>query len=82
MEKITQDEMYTFESIFNQENNVALMRAEFDGEDVAVVIRFREEEHGVEATPIAVLITQNIFDRLVPPPDPYEGMEMEDSRAN
>lgn len=82
MTKITQDELYTFESIFNQENNIALMRAEFDGEDVAVVIRFREEEHSVEATPIAVLINQNIFDRLVPPPDPYVGMEMDDSRAN
>lgn len=81
MTKITSDELYTFESIFNVENNIALMRATFDGEEVAVIIRFREEEHGVEATPVAVLLNQNIFDRLVPPSDPYVGMEMDD-RAN
>ena len=82
MEKINDEELYAFESIYNQENNVGLMRATFDGEDVAVIVRIREEEQRVEATPIAVLINQTIFDRLVPPSDPYEGMETDGQLGN
>lgn len=82
MTKITNDEIAFFESMFNQENNIALMRAQFDGKDVAVVIRFRELSESVEASPIAMIINEEIFERLTPPIDPYEGMETEDSRAN
>jgi hypothetical protein len=82
MTKINNEELYAFESIFNQENNVGLMRATFDGEDVAVIIRLREEDTRVEATPVAVLINETIFERLVPPTDPYEGMETDGQIAN
>lgn len=82
MTKITKEEMYSFESIYNQENNVGLMRAKFDGEDVAVIIRFREGDLKVDATPIAVLINEDIFDRLTPPEDPYEAMETDNTHAN
>ena len=82
MAKITQEEIYSFESLYNQENNVGLMRATFDGEDVAVIIRFREGESSVEATPVALLINQEIFDRLIPPEDPYVGMETDSTSAN
>lgn len=81
MTKITSDEISFFESMFNQENNIALMRAQFDGEDVAVIVRFRELSESVEASPIAVLINEEIFGRLTPPIDPYEGMEVEDGEV-
>lgn len=82
MAKITQEEIYSFESLYNQENNVGLMRATFNDEDVAVIVRFRENDVGVEATPVAVLVNEVIFERLTPPEDPYVGMETESELGN
>lgn len=82
MSKITNDEIATLQSLYNQENNIALMRAKYEDRDIAVIVRFRESDNGAEATPVALLIDQEFFDRIVPPEDPYVGMESEDSRSD
>lgn len=82
MTKINDEEAYAFDSMFNRENNLALMRAHLDEEEIAVIVRFRETDNGAEATPLAIIVTDNIFSRIVPPSDPYEGMEKEDDHTN
>ena len=82
MAKITNDEITVLESLYNKENNIALMRATYEDRDVAVIVRFRENNNGAEATPIAILIDEQFFEGLTPPSDPYEGMESEDSRSD
>ena len=82
MTKITDEEAYAFDSMFNKENNLALMRAHLDEEEVAVIVRFRETDNGAEATPLAIIVTDNIFGRIIPPSDPYEGMEKADDHTN
>jgi len=82
MTNINDEEAYALDSMFNKENNLALMRAHLDEEEIAVIVRFRETDNGAEATPLAIIVTDNIFNRIVPPSDPYEGMEKEDDHTN
>lgn len=82
MTKITNDEIAVLESLYNKENNIALMRATYENRDVAVIVRFRENNNGAEATPIAILIDEQFFDGLTPPPNPYEGMDREDPQSD
>jgi hypothetical protein len=82
MTKISEEEAYAFDSMFNKENNLALMRAHLDDEEIAVIVRFRETDTGAEATPLAIIVTDNIFSRIIPPSNPYEGMEKHDDHTN
>lgn len=82
MQKLTADEIATFQSIFNKENNVALMRCVMWGEDCAVIVRVFEEEGKVEASPIALMMTDRVFDLIIPPENPYLAMEIGEQIEN
>ncbi len=82
MQKLTADEIATFQSLFNKENNVALMRCTMWGEDCAVIVRVFEEEGRVEASPIALMMTDRVFDLITPPENPYVAMESEEQIEN
>jgi hypothetical protein len=84
MNKLTADELAAFQSIFNRENNVALMRCTMWGEDCAVITRvFHNEGEGkVEASPIALLLTDRVFDLIIPPENPFSAMEQEGQIEN
>jgi hypothetical protein len=82
MQKITRDEIATFQSLFNKENNVALMRCTMWGEDCAVIVRVFDNGEKVEASPIALMMTDRVFDLITPPENPYVGMESEEQIEN
>ena len=83
MNKLTADEIATFQSIFNKENNVALMRCTMWGEDCAVIVRvFDDGSSKVEASPIALMMTDRVFDLITPPENPYVAMESEEQIEN
>lgn len=76
---LTLDEQAAFDSLYNRENNVALMRAMYNGEDVAVIVRTQETDHGFIAKPIAILITDSMFEMITAPENPHEAMVVEDN---
>ena len=82
MNKLTPDEVATFQSLFNKENNVGLMRCTMWGEDCAVIVRVFEGDGKVEASPIALMMTDRVFDLITPPENPYTAMESEEQIEN
>lgn len=49
----------------------ALMRAQLDGRDVAVIVAVvRENAEQISTTPLAVLVDGLLFEALTPPGDP------------
>ena len=82
MDKLTTTEKMTLLRIVNGED-ISLMRAEFEGRDVAIVVEMdHSEEHRVGATPLAMLIDEDIFDRLTPPENPIDAQETEQTLGN
>lgn len=82
MNKLTAEEKMTLVRIVNGES-ISLMRAEFEGRDVAVIVEMDEpEDHRIGATPMAMLIDEDIFSRLTPPENPIDAQETEQSLGN
>lgn len=85
---ITKDEQEIYARIVYGDENVTLMRASLDGEEVAVVVAANlgddsDDEHKISAEPLAVLINEAIFNRLQPPADPISAMvREEEDRGN
>lgn len=65
---LTDQESAVFERILNGDG-IGLVQTAFDGEDTAVIAEFVMDDEGdmVEVHPLAVLLTDALFDRLTPP---------------
>ena len=65
---LTDQEREVFERILNGDG-IGLVQTAFDGEDTAVIAEFVMDDEGdvVEVHPLAVLLTDALFDRLTPP---------------
>lgn len=83
---LTNQEQETYDRIVYGEENLRLMRASIDGDDVAVIVSFTDDEdvkegedgHRVSAEPLAILINEELFNRLTPPDNPIEAMIAEE----
>ncbi|CAB4177551.1 hypothetical protein UFOVP1344_22 [uncultured Caudovirales phage] len=59
------------------------MRASLDGEEVAIIVNYEEtNEHGVNAEPLAILVSGDLFNRIIPPSNPIEAIKLEPSDEN
>lgn len=68
LDKLTEEETEVFEAIRDEKyDNFALVRSHLDGEDVAVIATVNGDDDDVIITPLAVLVTDKIMDRLVDP---------------
>ena len=75
-EPITEVEEVQFNRLVEATNGrftnarIALMRVQFDGEDAAAVVIISQEPgtDDVFNTPVALLVGDDLFDRLTPPP--------------
>jgi hypothetical protein len=82
---LTNQEQEVYDRIVYGEEDLRLMRASLDNEDVAVIVAFSEdgsheegeEGHKVSAEPLAIVINEDIFNRLVPPENPIEALVRE-----
>lgn len=81
MEKLTRQEKMDLIRIMNGEG-ISLMRAEFEGRDVAVIVDLETSEHQISATPLAMLLDEDLFNRITPPANPIDAQETEQTRGN
>jgi len=66
MEPLTDEENKVFEGVREAEN-MLLIRSRLDGEDVAVIAAYEENEDEFLLQPLAVLVTDGIMSRLEDP---------------
>lgn len=82
---LTNQEQEAYDRIVYGEEDLRLMRASLDGDDVAVIVAFGEEGgheegeegHTVSAEPLAIIVNEEVFNRIVPPENPIEAMVAE-----
>lgn len=75
---LTEDEKNIFEVIDEGLAQMFLVEAELDGERVAVInVIFEDSDDSTVSRPVAVILTDDMFDRLTPP----EGVELIELRV-
>jgi hypothetical protein len=86
---ITEDEQQVYDRIVYGGEDIRLMRASLDGDEIAVIVDYAdttskdgEERHKISAEPLAILISEAIFNRISPPSDPVEAMKKDTPRGN
>lgn len=82
---LTDQEQEAYDRIVYGEEDLRLMRATVDGDDVAVIVAFNDDEdikqgeegYNVSAEPLAIIVNKEMFDRITPPENPIEAMVRE-----
>ena len=84
---ITPTEQEIYDRIVYGDEDVHLMRATLDGEPIAVMVATSlggeaYDQPDISAEPLAILINEALFNRIVPPADPFEAMKKEEDIGN
>lgn len=80
MKKITASERRLFKKLFNHKLKIKLVRSQINGVDVPVVCTFRDtvldnNGAGVDLSPIAIIVTDEVFGMLKEPKGVVETVE-------
>ena len=77
MNKLTQEEKMDLIRIINSDR-ISLMRATFEDRDVAIIVDMEDgDDHRIVATPLAMLLDDNLFNRISPPENPIDAQQTE-----
>jgi hypothetical protein len=77
MQAITKQEKLDMLTIKNHPD-IVLMKVTFDDEETAAIcLQSHPDENKVAITPIAVMITEQMFERMQPPEDPFGGDDVD-----
>lgn len=87
--RITEDEQQVYDRIVYGGEDIRLMRASLNGDEIAVIVDYAdtkskdgEERHKISAEPLAILVNEEIFNQIIPPEDPVAAMQQEKTRGN
>lgn len=77
MNKLTQEEKMDLIRIINSDR-ISLMRATFEDRDVAIIVDMEDgDDHRIVATPLAMLLDDDLFNRISPPENPLDAQQTE-----